>query len=160
MEIKILSSKAEGKTLTSAFDLALAKVGLQNYNLIKISSIIPKDAKVIKAEKYENPDKKVGDILHVVISEKSSNVKGKIITCGLGWILADEGGVFYEESHLDSSKEMVEKKLLEGLEDAKKIRSWRWTDEPKMKIEEHVVEENGCVIVVAVYDLSARANHV
>ncbi|MCW4033108.1 MAG: pyruvoyl-dependent arginine decarboxylase [Candidatus Bathyarchaeota archaeon] len=153
MEVKILSSKAEGKTLTSAFDLALAKVELQNYNLIKISSIIPKDAKVIQAEKYENPDKKVGDILHVVISEKSSNKKEQKITCGLGWILADEGGVFYEESLLDSSREIVEKKLLKGLEDAKKIRNWRWIGEPRMNIEEHMVEKNGCVFVVAVYDL-------
>jgi arginine decarboxylase len=153
MEIKILSSKAEGKTLTSAFDLALAKVGLQNYNLIKISSIIPKGAKVIKLEEYENPDKKVGDILHVVISEKFSNVKGQKITCGLGWMLADEGGVFYEESLLDSSRKIAEKKLLDGLEDAKKIREWNWIDKPKIEIEEHVVEENGCVIVVAVYDL-------
>ena len=152
MEIKILSSKAEGKTLTSAFDLALAKVGLQNYNLIKISSIIPKDAKVIEAEKYKNSDKNVGDILHVVISEKSSDAKGQRITCGLGWMLADEGGVFYEESLLDSSIEIVEKKLLEGLEDAKKIRNWRWNDGPKMKIEEHAVEKNGCAIVIAVYD--------
>jgi arginine decarboxylase len=153
MEIKILSSKAEGKTLTSAFDLALAKVGLQNYNLIKISSIIPKDAKVIEAQEYKNTDKKVGDILHVVISEKVSDVKGQRITCGLGWMLADEGGVFYEESLLDSSKELVEKKLLEGLEDAKKIREWNWIDKPKMEIEELVVEKNGCVIVIAVYDL-------
>ena len=152
MEIKILSSKAEGKTSTSAFDLALAKVGLQNYNLIKISSVIPKDAKVIETEKYENLDKKVGDILHAVISEKSSDVKGQRITCGLGWILADDGGVFYEESLLDSSREVIEKKLLEGLEEAKKIREWKWIGEPKMKIEEHEVEENGCVIVIAVYD--------
>jgi arginine decarboxylase len=139
--------------LTSAFDLALAKVGLQNYNLIKISSVIPKDAKVIQVEKYENPNKKVGDVLHVVISEKFSDVKGQRITCGLGWMLADEGGVFYEESLLDSSIEMVEKKLLEGLEDAKKIREWNWIGKPKMKIEEHAIEKNGCVIVIAVYDL-------
>ena len=43
MNIKIVSGKSEGKTLVSAFDLALATAGINNYNSTTITPRITKD---------------------------------------------------------------------------------------------------------------------
>jgi len=46
MEIVLTSAIGSGKTSLSAFDDALFKAGMGNYNLIRLSSIIPKNAKI------------------------------------------------------------------------------------------------------------------
>lgn len=50
MEIVLTGVIGSGKNSLSAFDDALFKAGMGNYNLIKLSSIIPKNTK-IKVEK-------------------------------------------------------------------------------------------------------------
>jgi arginine decarboxylase len=151
MNIKIVSGKSEGKTLVSAFDLALAKAGIHNYNLQYLSSMIPKGADVIEVDKYNNPERKVGDVVNVVIAKKSSDEPQKWISCGIAWVQAEEGGILVEESCEDRAKE-VGRLLIEGAEEMMSIRDWNWNTELKMKTMEHKVENKACVIVAAVYD--------
>lgn len=151
MNIKVVSGKSEGKTLVSAFDLALEKAGINNYNLQYLSSMIPKGAEVIEVDKYDNPERKVGDIVNVVIAKKSSDEQQKWISCGIAWVQAEEGGILVEESCEGRAKE-VERLLREGAEDMVSIRDWNWNTELKMKAMEHKVENNACVVVAAVYD--------
>ena len=151
MNIRIVSGKSEGKTLVSAFDLALAKAGINNYNLQYLSSIIPKGAEVIEVDKYDNPGRKVGDIVNIVIAKKTSDEPQKWISCGIAWVPAEEGGILVEESCEGRAKE-VERLLTEGAEDMKSIRDWNWSTEVKMKTMEHKVENKACVVVAAVYD--------
>ncbi len=47
MKIYISSGRGTGPTSLSAFDAALNEAGVANYNLIRLSSIIPPDSKII-----------------------------------------------------------------------------------------------------------------
>jgi arginine decarboxylase len=151
MNIKIVSGKSEGKTLVSAFDLALANAGINNYNLQYLSSIIPKGAEVIEVDKYNNQERKIGDIVNLVIAQKSSDEPQKWISCGIAWVQAKEGGILIEES-CEGRADEVERLLREGAEDMMSIRDWSWNTEIMMKTIEHKVENKACVVVVAVYD--------
>lgn len=151
MKIKIVSGKSEGKTLVSAFDLALSEAGIHNYNLQYLSSIIPQGAEVIEVDKYNNPKRKVGDVVNVVIAKKSSDEPQKWIACGIAWVQAEGGGILIEESCEGRAKE-VERLLREGAEDMMSIRDWNWNNEVKMKTIEHKVENKACVVVAAVYE--------
>ena len=44
MRIKITSAVGSGPTTLAAFDAALQKAGIENYNLIPLSSVIPTGA--------------------------------------------------------------------------------------------------------------------
>ena len=53
MKIKVTYGTGEGLTKLAAFDRALFNAGIANYNLIKLSSVIPKNSEVL-IEKLES----------------------------------------------------------------------------------------------------------
>jgi arginine decarboxylase len=58
MLIQVTGGTGAGPTKMAAFDAALNQAGTANYNLIKLSSIIPPDSKV-KAAGWLNPASKI-----------------------------------------------------------------------------------------------------
>ena len=151
MEIHIVWGKGEGRTEVSAFDKALAMAGIHNYNLIYLSSIIPSDSVIIESGKIGGiAGAEVGNMLYVVISKNASTKKGSWISTGLGWVQAEEGGIFIEIS-MDSRAEDCRRKIIEGTEDMMAVRDWKWNTEIKTKVIEHKVEKPSAVVVAAVY---------
>ena len=148
MEIKIVWGKNEGKTLISAFDKALLKAGIHNFNLISLSSVIPQDATVSEVETYKSSHE-VGDILYVVISSLSSNKSNTQISAGLGWVQTKEGGLFIESKGEYGRKE-CEEEISKGLSEMLSARGWK--GEIKMKVVTHKVREIANVTVAAVYN--------
>lgn len=148
MKIEIVWGKSEGKTLLSSFDKALFKAGIHNFNLIPLSSVIPREATVSEAGTYKS-SRKIGDILHVVISSFSSDKSNIQISAGLGWVQSEEGGLFFESKGEYSRKE-CEEEIQIGLSEMMSARGWR--GEIKMKAVSHKVREMANVTVAAVYD--------
>lgn len=147
MKIDIAWGKSEGKTLLSAFDKALQEAGINNYNLISLSSVIPKNSVVEEVGKA-HLSKEVGDILHVVMASFGSKKPNVVISAGLGWVQTDQGGLFIE-SKGEFSKEECEKEMRIGLTDM--LESRGWTGEIKVKAISHKVGEIANVTVAAVY---------
>ena len=130
-ELIVISGLGEGQTGLSAFDSALWDAGISNYNLIRLSSIIPKNSK-LKIKKIDWNKKEIGNKLYVVLSESLQDKKGKDAWSGIGWIQAKDGsGVLME--HSGESKKEVEALIIKSLEDAKKTRGGGYS-KPKMKI--------------------------
>lgn len=148
--IEIVYGTGEGPTTLSAFDSALADGGIHNYNLVELSSVIPKDTEIINTGKHEEKWN-VGDLVAVVLSENTSSIKGNTIAAGIGWATAEEGGVFFEITGENISE--VEEEIKKGITKAKQKRNtWSWDNNGiKTEIVEHTVEENGSAMVSAIY---------
>lgn len=97
----------------AAFDAALYAVGIANYNLIRLSSIIPPGFEV-RVEQCAENDKNFGDRLYVVYASQIEDKVGKGAWAGIGWVLAEDGsrkGLFTEH---EAGNEQEVRKLIEG----------------------------------------------
>lgn len=157
MVIYITTGKGHGKTLISAFDAALKNAGVYNYNIIKLSSIIPPSS-VIKIKKYKANHLSYGDKLYVVKAEYRSRESGKYIGAAIGWYqLADGRGVFVEHEEIGETKEAVESNLRQevknSLKDLCRFRKYPVV-EKKMKSKINIIQVKdsaACVQVIAVF---------
>ena len=88
-KFRICSGAAEAKQELVAFDKALIAAGISNYNLLRVSSILP-----IGCQQAETVDKLEGSALLVAYGSRSSNVPGETISSAVGIGLpAEEGRV-------------------------------------------------------------------
>ena len=147
MKIDIVWGKSEGKTLLSAFDKALNKAGIHNFNLIPLSSVIPQNSVVEEVGTY-NASNEIGKIQHVVIASFSSKNSNAVISAGLGGVQTEQGGLFIK-SIGEFSQEGCEEEIRVGLTDMLEARGWH--GEIKMKAISHRVKEIANVTVAAVY---------
>lgn len=146
--------RGHGATPLSSFDLALAEAGVHCFNLIPLSSVIPKDALIIDTGKYiDRGNKEVGDILYVVMARKISRSPYRI-SAGLGWSQSRNGGIFLEMN--GESMKNVTEELYAGLREMMDVRKWHWISEIKTKVIENQSSDQsanyGCVVVIAAYD--------
>ena len=73
----------------SSFELALRNAGIERYNLVSVSSILPPGCKVISREKGLSllyP----GQITYTVISKNSSNEPGRLIASAIGCAIPED----------------------------------------------------------------------
>lgn len=153
MVIHVVWGAADGETPLSALDRALARADIHNYNLVRLSSVIPADETVV--ESGELPaERPIGAVVGVVLAEARSTVAGDTIAAGIGWAEAPEGGVFYEAS--GPSPESVERSIREGLADAKRLRDWDWHEGLSTRVVSHEVESAGAVQTSAVFPPAYR----
>jgi arginine decarboxylase len=149
MNVEIVWGTGEGQTSLSAFDAALADGGIHNYNLVTLSSVIPEDTEITETGTHER-QWDVGELVGVVLAENESTVVGETISAGLGWATADEGGIFFEATAESAAN--VEALLTRGIQTAQSERSdWNWDEGIETRITQHTVEQNGAVIVSAIY---------
>lgn len=100
--ITLTKGTGTGDTKIAAFDAALNAAGIANYNLIRLSSIIPPNSK-IEVGKYVTPPDEFGHKLYIVYASELQVEAGKEAWAGVGWTLAKDGtgkGLFTEhEGH-------------------------------------------------------------
>lgn len=95
--IIVMAGVGEGRTELSAFDAALWQCGVQDYNHIALSSVIPPRSHVVLCPRYRPPENEYGHRLYVVKAEMRSPDEGSVIAAGLGWWQWGDGrGVFVE----------------------------------------------------------------
>ena len=151
MIIKITSGSGEASTELSAFDRALYNAGIGDYNLIRLSSVIPPDSEVIVEKVNRDPDR-YGHKLYVVFSRCIETTIEKEAWAGLGWMTQDNckgRGLFVEQS--GSSEQEVERLISASLEDVVKYRT---EDFGRINIKTEGIKCKGkpvCSIVAAVY---------
>lgn len=158
MNIKVVCGVGEGKTQLSAFDHALKNVGVYNYNLIILSSIIPPGSKVEKIIQYESPKKEYGHKLYVVKAEMRSAEVGKFIAAGIGWYQIKDGrGIFVEHEIKGETKVAVESeinlRIINSLRDLARFRGIKF-DESKIQFAialTQVKNKPTCALALAVF---------
>lgn len=149
--IRIVWGTASAPTKLASYDAALADAGIENYNLVSVSSVIPADVPLdtVGSAPELGP---IGGRLTVVEARATTAGPGQV-SAGLGWSrTVDDGpGLFYEAAG-ETDPETVETRLLEGLECGQELRGWEFTD-PRVHIESATANADGytTTVVVAVY---------
>ena len=76
MKIKVSSAVGSGPTALGAFDAALRNAGIENYNLIPLSSVIPTGAELERA-RHSTPPSEYGHRLYVVMARHETSQLGE-----------------------------------------------------------------------------------
>lgn len=158
LNIKIVKAIGEGSTLLSAFDNALRNGGVSNYNLIRLSSIIPPNSKITKINQYETPPEEFGHRLYVVMADIRSNQAGKYIAAGIGWYQLEDGRGFFVEHEIIGEtkvavKSEIDSRIQNTLRDMCKFRKIEFKDKlVKSSISlAKIKDKPTCAQVLAVY---------
>lgn len=149
--IKIAKGTGTGDTKIAAFDAALFEAGIANYNLIRLSSIIPPNSQ-IEIGKYETPPDEFGHKLYIVYASEIQVENGKEAWAGIGWTLAEGGegkGLFTE--HEGHSEQEVENLIQETLSNMVAYRDEQY-GEIRSEVTGILCEGKPvCALVTAVY---------
>ncbi len=117
MEIKISTGLGAGPTQLSAFDSALNNAGIANYNLLKLSSVIPPKSKLIVSKTpLTNLPGQWGDRLYVVMAEQRAHVPNEEAWAGIGWVQDKKTGRGLFVEHEGSSEKAVRSDIRQSLE--------------------------------------------
>lgn len=151
MKIYVSSGIGCGTTTLSAFDDALVKCGVNNFNLLRLSSVIPPRAEIVE-ETPQFEDSEWGDRLYTVYAEMRVDTPGQEAWAGVGWVQFgdDNRGLFVEhEGHSEQNVRSDIEKSLKGL-----LKNRNNTDNPEIKmcvIGAKCEDLPVCALVVAVY---------
>ena len=117
MEIQISTGIGIGPTQLSAFDSALNNAGVANYNLLKLSSVIPPKSKiVINKTALTGLPGEWGDRLYVVMAEQRAHVPNEEAWAGIGWVQDKKTGRGLFVEHEGSSEKAVKNDIKQSLE--------------------------------------------
>ena len=155
MIIKVGAGIGTGPTQLSAFDAALNDAGVANYNIIRLSSIIPPKSKIeVSKQALVDLPGKWGDRLYVVMAEQRAHVSNEEAWAGIGWVQEKETGKGLFVEHDGSSEKSVRNDITQSLE---ALMATRNVDFGKINMEvvgttcKHLPV---CTLVVAVYQAS------
>jgi arginine decarboxylase len=150
MKITVTYGIGEGPTELAAFDKALFDAGVANYNLIKLSSMIPPGSSVSVGKAKLN-DKAHGDKLYVVLAEQRESQPGTEAWAGIGWVIDGKGtkGMFVE--HEGHSEAAVKKQIEESLTSMRKYRPDGYGSVQMKIVGTKCKKEPVCALVCAVY---------
>lgn len=148
MEIEIVRAIGHGQTTIGAFDNALWNAGVANFNLIRLSSVIPEQCKSVKCVDRYVRKKAHGDKLYCIYASQI----GSQVASGIAYDRnkADGLGVFVE--HEGDNVDIVSERLNKSLDDLFKNRSWESSDRHEYTISGKAENESDivCSLVIAV----------
>ena len=150
MQIEIASAVGSAPTALGAFDAALRNAGIENYNLIPLSSVIPPGA-VLERTRFSAPPSEYGHRLYVVMARHETAQVGEEAWAGLGWTQEPESGRgLFVELH-GTSKRSVERAIESTLDSMKEARPYDYGKNDR-EIAGIVCEGDPvCALVIAVY---------
>ena len=152
LPIRVARATGAGPTGLAAFDAALRGAGAANYNLVRLSSVIPPAALVGEVPGPMQLDGEWGDRLYVVYAEQRASEPGQEAWAGVGWLQdpVTGSGVFVE--HEGSAEGPVRSDITASLG---ALRAGRDLDfGPENAVVQGVAcrDEPVCALVIAVYE--------
>jgi arginine decarboxylase len=103
-----MSATAEGPTELAAFHEALSRLGIEDTNLLVLSSVIPTGSTVNVVNRTSRKFK-YGNRIYVVLSQQSTIQLMTHVYAGLGWYQREDGSGYFVEHHGDSEESVTEK---------------------------------------------------
>lgn len=142
------SGSAEGETELNAFDNALLAAGIGNLNLIKVSSVVPAGAELLR----ERPAIEPGALVPCVYATADSSRPGDVLASAVGIGLRGSGHGMIFEAHIESrdlsleaARAHVEAAVRRMVSEAFARRSMQ-LDEVIVRSAAHRVERVGCAV--------------
>lgn len=150
MEICVTKGYGTGHTELSAFDSALHDAGIANYNLIRLSSVIPVGSEVEICQLKGNGHDEFGYRLYVVYAQQRESTIGKEAWAGVGWVQAEDGrGLFVE--HKGSTEKEVHELIHKSLTDMVRYRDYRFGEIQHVIVGKLCEDKPVCALVASVY---------
>lgn len=156
MNIHVVSGLGTGPTKLSAFDSALNDAGVANFNLIRLSSVIPPKSNIMIHDNEPVPrlNGGWGDKLYVVMAETRVDTPNVEAWAGIGWVQEKKTGKGLFVEHEGNSEEAVKRDISQSLEALMATRNVDFGD-INMKVVGCVCTEHPvCALVVATYKSS------
>ncbi len=122
--IRVSRGSGSGPTRLAAFDAALIAAGLQGFNLVRLSSVIPAATEIREVEGDDQIDGDHGDVAYCVYAEASASTPGDQAWAGVAWAQRTDGsgaGLFVEQS--GSSRDVVHRDLISTLDAMSRART-------------------------------------
>lgn len=116
----VIAGLGRGAHLLNAFDNALQNAGVGNYNLLKVSSILPPNC-----QQFNSIDVTFGSVLPIAYSSISSKEKGREIVAAIGVGIPSDSksvGVIMEYSDYTTSP-LAENAVRKMVEEAMRNRN-------------------------------------
>lgn len=154
MTIQITSGTGKGHTKLAAFDAALNEAGVANYNLIKLSSIIPPNSKLKVASPIGSQPGKWGDRLYVVMADMRVDTPNMEAWSGIGWVQDKKTGRGLFVEHEGTNEKSVRRDIKASLEALQGIRKVDFGDMHMEVVGRTCTVEPVCALVIAVYQAS------
>ena len=151
MKIPLVSARGQGPTTLAAFDAALIQAGIANFNLIKLSSVIPPGSTIVQPARVD-PGGAWGDRLYIVLAESRVDTPNAEAWAGIGWVQDPDTnkGLFVE--HEGSSEAQVRRDMELTLKALVNNRPGEF-GEPQYRLEGAVCSDQPvCALVAAVFD--------
>lgn len=105
------------KDKLASFELALRNAGIEKYNLVSVSSILPPDCKIVKKEEGL-PELKPGAIVHCVLARNQANEPHRLMAAAIGTaipVAAKEQYGYISEHHSFGEDEITAGEYAEDL---------------------------------------------
>lgn len=152
LQITVRTAIGSGRTPISAFDDALHGANVADFNLIKLSSVVPPRSDVVLAD--DPLPAEHGDKLYCVLATASSELRGESAWAGLGWIYDEEhGGLFVE--HHSGSQESLEELIDMSLEDMARRRGRDIGTVHRAIVGAHCDDSPVCAVAIATYHVES-----
>lgn len=155
MRIQVTDGVGIGPTELSAFDQALVKAGVANYNLIYLSSVLPPASQVDITSEPKPLTGDWGDRLYVVMAQQRASQPGAEAWAGIGWIQdpITNKGLLVE--HEGPSEAQVRGDISSSLQALADNRGMTFGP-PQMHVSGVKCEDKPvCALVVAVFESNA-----
>jgi arginine decarboxylase len=150
LPITIRTATGRGRTLLSAFDSALFLAGVADFNLIRLSSVIPQQAEITRTS--ERLPGGHGDRLYCVYASAFAEQPGDTAWAGIGWVRDEVGNGLFVEHHAGSEETLLELIHL-SLEDMNARRGGQYGPVEYATASAHhdQVGSPSCALVIAAY---------
>jgi arginine decarboxylase len=123
MKLQLAKSIGRGSTELAAFDAALVGAGAANFNLIRLSSVIPANSEIVEVDRCALADDgEWGDRLYVVYAEQRTSTPGGQVWAGVGWSQDRETGRGLFVEHEGDCEQEVRYQIAASLKDLHTIR--------------------------------------
>jgi arginine decarboxylase len=135
----------------AAFDAALHDAGVANYNLIRLSSVIPPKSEVVVKRPVQVPPGEWGDRLYVVMAEMRVDTPNMEAWAGIGWVIDKKTGKGLFVEHEGTNEHSVRRDIKASLEALQGIRHVDFGDMHMEVVGRTCTHDPVCALVVAVY---------
>jgi len=156
MRIQITSGIGTGPTKLSAFDAALNEAGASNYNLIRLSSIIPPGSKLtVSKGPIDTQPGSWGDRLYVVMADMRVDTPNVEAWAGIGWVQDEKTGRGLFVEHEGANESTVRRDIQASLEALQATRDLDFGRIDMKVVGITCVHEPVCALVIAVFQASS-----
>ncbi len=151
-QISVADGTGQASVPKAAYDAALAAAGIERFNLVSLSSMIPAAADLTVQDRIDLSGA-VGALLPVV-QARAIVTDESIGAAGLAWARRENGeGIFFEASATGpEAMRRVDDRLEAGIAEGLALRDWEATDRDRLTVSiENPSAPAGCAVVVAAF---------